>query len=136
MGGSTRARKQLATYLVLAAVGCLALATWAPTASARTKYLGRVSCNVFDRWQSDSVCFGGDLPGAHFRVWGRDEVRYTVCVTSPHGNVRCKRRTTGASGHTSSAAINTSELGRYGVVWRIHGRIKASASFKLKSEGV
>jgi hypothetical protein len=98
--------------------------------------LGRVSCNVFDRWQSDSVCFGGDLPGAHFRVWGRDEVRYTVCVTAPHGNVRCKRRTTGARGHTSSAAINTSELGRYSVVWRIHGRIKASASFKLKSEGV
>jgi hypothetical protein len=33
MGGSTRARKHLATYLVLAAVDCLALATWATSVS-------------------------------------------------------------------------------------------------------
>ena len=31
--------------------------------------------------------------------------------------------------------IRTTEVGRYGVVWRIHGRVKASTSFKLKPEG-
>src|SRR3954468_3799326 len=109
MGSSTGGRC-LAICLAVAAIGCLALAPWVPAASARAKYLGRVSCNVFDRWQSDSVCFSGDQPGSHFRVWGRDDARYTVCVTSPHGNTHCKRRTTGASGHTSSAAVGTSEL--------------------------
>lgn len=113
----------------------LALAILPSAASARVKYLGRVSC-LEDEWASDRVCFVGDLPGAHFRVWGRDHVRYSVCVTGPSGGTSCKHKTTGLSGETSSTPIRSTAVGRYSIVWRVHGRIKAQASFNLRSEGV
>ena len=135
MAKALRAGPIAARGFLLIAVFCLASLIWSPSASARVKYLGRVSCNVSE-WASDSVCFGGDLPGAHFRVWDRDGVRYSVCVMGPSGGSHCKKKTTGGSGQTSSVAIRASELGVYNVTWRVHGRIKAHASFELKSEGV
>jgi hypothetical protein len=135
MSSSFGVGKRITGCVVLAAIALLALVVWSPSASARVKYLGRASCNVYE-WASDSVCYSGDLPGAHLRVWGRDEVHYSVCITAPKSGTQCKRRTTGSSGQRSSVAVPTSELGRYLIVWRVHGRIKASASFKLKSEGV
>jgi hypothetical protein len=85
---------------------------------------------------SDSVCFVGDLPGAQFRVWGRDRVRYTVCIAGPTDGTSCKAKTTKRSGQTSSAAIRSTAVGKCTAVWRVHGRVKAQASFCLKPEGV
>src|SRR3954470_13255778 len=133
MGGSPpiwRAARWLFAVCVVATTVLLAAAG----ADARTKFIGKVVCAPGGG--RATVCFEGDLPTAIFQVWGRDHVRYRVCVTPPSGSQFCDSRETKSSGSRSSSRIGLHGLGKYTVTWTVRGHVKAQVTYKLKSEGV
>ncbi len=114
----------LATFLVLS----MALVS---AAEAR-KFRGIVTCGG-GVGAPDSVCFGGDLPGASFQAFRGANVTYRICIYSPGGS-RCKTKTTGKRGERSLVPINAHATGVYNVTWKVRGKIVARYSYRVKPE--
>ena len=133
MGGRRPIWRVVQGLLSLTALGAVLLLS-TPDAVARTKFVGYVTCARGSG--KSTICFEGDAPTAVFRVYGRDDVRYRVCVTTPGGDQSCDSRSTNASGSRSFSSLPSTGVGKYVVTWKVHGHVKASWTYKLKGEGV
>jgi hypothetical protein len=98
-----------------------------PEAAASVRYAGHVA-------YTSTQCCG--FQDAVFKVFGRSDVRYRVCVQRPGGTERCKAKRTGASGVPSHAAFEDRAIGEYRVVWKVSGKVRDTARYIVSEETV
>lgn len=120
----TRPQRQVAAVFVLLLLGA---ALFVGTAAASVRYAGHV-------YYTSTQCCG--FQEAAFKVFGRDDVRYKVCVVRPDDSTRCKKRRTRGSGVPSRVTFLSNQVGEYTVYWKVSGKVRDTAHYVVNTEGV
>ena len=113
--------------LCVAAFVTAALLLVPSSAVANVRYAGHV------RYTSTECC---GFQEAAFKVFGRSNVHYRVCVTRPDASRRCKSRRTRDSGVPSHVTFLSNQVGQYTVVWKVSGEVRDTAHYVVNTESV